>query len=153
VLWSLEGLGGCHKRIRNHYLFSLGHFDCEFMNIEVRLIQCHFSMLRFFKRDLILPKNEVAHFFGYILLFINSRRPGFDSASGQVGFVVNKVAPGQVFSEYFCFLCQSSFHQILHHHNHPVQATIGQSVAAVPNGPSWTTPPTKPTLFINYLFV
>jgi hypothetical protein len=57
-----------------------------------------------------------------------------------VGFVVDKVALGQVFSEYFGFPCQSSFHQILHH-NHPGQATIGQSVAAVPCGPSWTTPP------------
>jgi hypothetical protein len=39
-------------------------------------------------------------------------------ASGQhVGFVVDKVALGQVFSEYFGFPCQS-FHQFLHHHNH-----------------------------------
>jgi hypothetical protein len=38
-----------------------------------------------------------------------------------VGFVVDKVALGQfVFSlENFGFPCQSSFHQILHHHNHP----------------------------------
>jgi hypothetical protein len=33
----------------------------------------------------------------------------------QVGFVVDKVALGQVFSEYFSFPCQSLFHQILHH--------------------------------------
>jgi hypothetical protein len=32
--------------------------------------------------------------------------------------VVDKAALGQVFSEYFGFLCQS-FHQFLHHHNHP----------------------------------
>jgi hypothetical protein len=32
-----------------------------------------------------------------------------------VGFVVDKAALGQVFSEYFGFLCQS-FHQFLHHH-------------------------------------
>jgi hypothetical protein len=45
-------------------------------------------------------------------------KPGF----GQVGFVVDKVLLGQVFSEYFGFPCQSSFHQILHyHHNHPGQ--------------------------------
>jgi hypothetical protein len=31
-----------------------------------------------------------------------------------VGFVVNNVALGQVFSEYFGFPCQSSFHQFLH---------------------------------------
>jgi hypothetical protein len=40
-----------------------------------------------------------------------------------VGFVVDKVVLGQVFSEYFGFPSQSSFHQILHHHNHPGQAT------------------------------
>jgi hypothetical protein len=39
--------------------------------------------------------------------------------SGHVGFVVDKVALGQIFSEYFGFPCQSSFHQFLHHHNHP----------------------------------
>jgi hypothetical protein len=45
------------------------------------------------------------------------QRPGF--ASGQhVGFVVDKAALGQVFSQYFGFPCQS-FHQFLHHHNHP----------------------------------
>jgi hypothetical protein len=34
----------------------------------------------------------------------------------QVGFVVDKVALGQVFSEYFGFPCQSSFHQLFHNH-------------------------------------
>jgi hypothetical protein len=38
-----------------------------------------------------------------------------------MGFVVGKVAPGQVFSEYFGFPFQSSFHQILHPHNHQGQ--------------------------------
>jgi hypothetical protein len=39
--------------------------------------------------------------------------------SGQhVGFVVDKAALGQVFSDYFGFPCQS-FHQFLHHHNQP----------------------------------
>jgi hypothetical protein len=37
----------------------------------------------------------------------------------QVGFVVDKVAPGQVFSECFGFPCQNrSVHQLLHPHNH-----------------------------------
>jgi hypothetical protein len=53
-----------------------------------------------------------------------------------VGFVVDKVALGQVFSEYFGFPFQSLFHQILHHHNHSGQVTIGHSVADVPIGPS-----------------
>jgi hypothetical protein len=45
------------------------------------------------------------------------RRPGF--AYGQrVGFVVDKAALGQVFSEYFGFPCQS-FHRFLHYHNLP----------------------------------
>jgi hypothetical protein len=35
--------------------------------------------------------------------------PGFEPGSGRVGFVVDKVALGQVFSEYFGFPCQSSF--------------------------------------------
>jgi hypothetical protein len=49
----------------------------------------------------------------------------------QVLFVVDKVASGQVFSEYFGFPCQNrSFHQLLHSHNHPGQvqwARIGRS--------------------------
>jgi hypothetical protein len=50
------------------------------------------------------------------------RRPGFAPVSGQVAFVVDKVALGQVFSEYFGFPCQNhSFHQLLHPHNHPRQ--------------------------------
>jgi hypothetical protein len=34
------------------------------------------------------------------------------------GFVVDKAALGQVFSEYFGFPCQS-FYQFIHHLNHP----------------------------------
>jgi hypothetical protein len=37
---------------------------------------------------------------------------------GHMGFVVDKAALCQVFSEYFGFPCQSSSHQILHPHNH-----------------------------------
>jgi hypothetical protein len=40
----------------------------------------------------------------------------------QVGFMMDKVASGQVFSEYFGFPCQNRlFHQLLHPHNHPGQ--------------------------------
>jgi hypothetical protein len=35
-----------------------------------------------------------------------------------MGFVVDKAALGQVFSQYFGFPCQSSFDQFLRHHNH-----------------------------------
>jgi hypothetical protein len=45
----------------------------------------------------------------------------------QVGFLVDKLASGQVFSEYFGSPCQNrSFHQLHHHHhNHPGQARRG----------------------------
>jgi hypothetical protein len=54
--------------------------------------------------------------------------PGFKTGCRHVGFVVDKVALGQVFSEYFGFPCQSSFHQFLHNHHHlsPGAGTIGQ---------------------------
>jgi hypothetical protein len=35
-----------------------------------------------------------------------------------VGFVVDEVALGQVFSEYFGFPCKSSFHKFIHNHHH-----------------------------------
>jgi hypothetical protein len=38
---------------------------------------------------------------------------------GHEEFVVDKVTLGQIFSKYFGFSCQSSFHQILYPHNHP----------------------------------
>jgi hypothetical protein len=36
----------------------------------------------------------------------------------SIGFVVDKVALGQVFSDYFGFPCQFSFHRLLHIHHH-----------------------------------
>jgi hypothetical protein len=52
----------------------------------------------------------------------------FKPGSSHVGFVVDKVALGQVFSEYFGFPCQSLFHQFLHNHHHLSfgAGTIGQ---------------------------
>jgi hypothetical protein len=61
--------------------------------------------------------------------------------SVQAGFVVNKVALGQVFSEYFGFPCQFSFHRLFHIHHHHLSSgagTIGQRVADVPSGLSLT---------------
>jgi hypothetical protein len=54
-----------------------------------------------------------------------------------VGFVVEKVALGQVFSEYFGFYSKFSSHRLLHTHviiYHP------GLVAEVPNGLSLTPP-------------
>jgi hypothetical protein len=66
------------------------------------------------------------------------RRPGFDPRSDHVGFVVDKVAQGQVVSEYFGFPCQFSFHQMLHTHHHTSSGagTIGQTVVDVQSGVS-----------------
>jgi hypothetical protein len=56
----------------------------------------------------------------------------------QVGFVVDKVKLRQVFSEYFGFPCQSSFHQNSPSSQSPGAGTIGHLVADVPSGPSST---------------
>jgi hypothetical protein len=58
-----------------------------------------------------------------------------------VGFVADKAALGQVFSEYFGFLW-NSFHRLFHSHHHPSSGTdaIGQMGANVPSGLSLTPP-------------
>jgi hypothetical protein len=66
---------------------------------------------------------------------------GFEARSSHVGFVVNEVAVGQVYSEYLGFSCQFSFHRLLHtHHLSSRAGTIGQLVADVPSGVSVTPP-------------
>jgi hypothetical protein len=55
-----------------------------------------------------------------------------------VEFVVDKVALGQIFSKYFGFPCQFSFHQILDTHLSSGASTIDQLVAHVPTGLSLT---------------
>jgi hypothetical protein len=58
-----------------------------------------------------------------------------------VGFVVDKVALGQVFSEYFDFSCQFSFHRLFHtHHLSSGAGKLGHLVADVPSGLSLTPP-------------
>jgi hypothetical protein len=51
------------------------------------------------------------------------RQPRFTYGQ-HVGFVVDKAALGQVYSEYFGFPCQS-FHRVLHYHNHPGLTQFG----------------------------
>jgi hypothetical protein len=52
-----------------------------------------------------------------------------------MGFVVDEVALGQVFSEYFGFPCQFSFHRLLHtHHLLSEAGKIDQLVADVLSG-------------------
>jgi hypothetical protein len=72
---------------------------------------------------------------------IAPRRPGFEPVSGHVGFVMDKMELGQIFSQHFRFLCQS-FHRLLHtlHHSTSGADTIGQIMADVPSGLSFTPP-------------
>jgi hypothetical protein len=53
-----------------------------------------------------------------------------------MGFVEDEVALVQVFSEYFGFPCQFSFHRLLniHHQLSSGAGTVGQTVAGVPSG-------------------
>jgi hypothetical protein len=67
-------------------------------------------------------------------------RPRFDPRTGHVGFVVDKVEMEQVFSKYFSFLFQLSFHQMLHTHLSSGAGTIGQLVANIPSGLILTPP-------------
>jgi hypothetical protein len=69
----------------------------------------------------------------------------FDPKSGHMGSVVGKIVLGQIFSEYFSFPCQFSFHQMPHPQLHlPSGAgTIGQIDADVPSGLSHTPPQGK----------
>jgi hypothetical protein len=68
-----------------------------------------------------------------------------------VGFVVDKVALGQVFPEYFGFPCQLSFHKLLHtHHLSSGADKMGQLVADVPSG-LILTPPQETKQLTNYL--
>jgi hypothetical protein len=68
------------------------------------------------------------------------RRPGFYHKSSNMGFVVDKVALWQVFSQYFGFPCQFSFHQLLHTHLSSGARTIGQLVIDIPSGLGVTQP-------------
>jgi hypothetical protein len=65
------------------------------------------------------------------------RRPGFKPRSG--GICGEKLALGQVFSKYFGFPHQFSFHWLLHHLSYWA-GIIGQLVADIPSGLSLTPP-------------
>jgi hypothetical protein len=69
----------------------------------------------------------------------SQRLPVFDPRSSHMGFVMNKVALGLVFFEYFGFTCQFSFHRLLHtDYLSSGAGTIGRLVADVPSGLSLT---------------
>jgi hypothetical protein len=98
--------------------------------------------LRFFRQKLLERNNDEA-----IGQAVNRRlsivAAWFEPRSDHVGFVVNRVVLGWVFSEYFGFPCQLSFHRLFHIHHHLSSGagTIGQSAANVPSGLSHTPTP------------
>jgi hypothetical protein len=70
-----------------------------------------------------------------------------------VGFVVYKVALGQVSPEYFGFPCHFSFRRLLHTDHLPSEAgTIGQLVADVPGGLNLTPFKEKKTTELPVLY-
>jgi hypothetical protein len=84
-------------------------------------------------------KRRAAPHFKRLVAGFPPRRPGFKPGSSHVGFVVDNVALGQVFSEYFGFPCQSLFHQFLFSPQSPLHIIRGwynrPVVAAVPKVP------------------
>jgi hypothetical protein len=70
------------------------------------------------------------------------RLPRFEPRSGHMGFVVDEVALGQVFSEYFGFPCQLSLHRLFHIYYHLLSGagTIGQIAAGMASELSLTPP-------------
>jgi hypothetical protein len=76
-----------------------------------------------------------------------SRRPSTAAAPIRARvrscwIVIDRVALGQVSSEYFGFPCQFAIHLLIHNHYHHLSSEagiIGQTVAAVPSGLSLTS--------------
>jgi hypothetical protein len=71
--------------------------------------------------------------------------------SDHVGFVVDKVAPGQVFSKSFSFPCLSSFHQcstitIIHHLGLVQQASSGGSTRWTQSHPTKNNNKSEPAV-------
>jgi hypothetical protein len=67
------------------------------------------------------------------------RQPGFDLSSNHVEFMMENVVLEQVFSDYFGFPCQFSFHRLFYTQLSSGAGTTGQLVADVPSELSLTT--------------
>jgi hypothetical protein len=72
----------------------------------------------------------------------SQQRSNFDPSTIHVGFVVDKVAMGQVSSNYFGFLCHFTFHRLLQTHLPSGADTMRPLVADVPSGLSFIPPHT-----------
>jgi hypothetical protein len=82
----------------------------------------------------------VSHWLSTVAAWVWAQVRSYGICGGQSG-------TGQVFSEYFGFPCQFSFHRLfcIHHHLSAGAGTIGQLVADVPSGLSLTSPREKKT--------
>jgi hypothetical protein len=77
-----------------------------------------------------LTPRKVVLYLRLLVAGFATRRPGFKLGSGRMGFVVDKVALGRNFSEYFSFSWQFLFHRLLHTHHH-LSAGAGTRGSAV----------------------
>jgi hypothetical protein len=97
--------------------------------------------------DSILPLllfNYLVYICRAIAEAVSRWHPTAAARVSRVGFVVDKVASGPTFSEYFGFPCQNrSFHQLLHPHNHPGHAQYARSGRSA----EWTQYGLHPTIF------
>jgi hypothetical protein len=57
--------------------------------------------------------------------------PGFQLRSSHMGFVMDKVAQGQVFSENFGFTRQFLFHRLLHTHHNTLHVVVRYVVVII----------------------
>jgi hypothetical protein len=113
-----------HSKFQTSYASSLSQVNRNRRNESIQ-----------FEEPCVIFPSKVDYRSHAITQAVSRRLPG----SRHVGFVVDKVALGPVFSEYFCFPCQFSFHRLLHVHRLSSRdGTIGQLVADVPSGLSLT---------------
>jgi hypothetical protein len=87
-------------------------------NTVFSLVQRHNTNITIKKNKNWLHYLQAAPYLKQLVAGFPPWRPGFKPRSSHAGFVVDKVLLGQVFSEYFSFPCQSSFHQFFHNHHH-----------------------------------
>jgi hypothetical protein len=92
----------------------------ELLLTIIEIIALLYIFISLYRKYMLIKTGQTNERTPNTIFYFPPRRPGFNPGSGQVGFVVDKVAPGKVFSEYFGFPCHSC-HQILHLHNHPGQ--------------------------------